>query len=67
MAIKTKLTCSVFEDDFITAESNENNNVYISGECESIPFELELDISTAIRFAKMIRTEINKSKKQSEL
>ena len=50
------------DKDHIKVEcSGENNNyILITGEADLEPFEIYLDKSTAIRFAKTVRTEINK-------
>ena len=61
-----------FETDytFIKAEKNNFNlcNVItISGENDGYPFIINLDKSTAIKFAKTLRTEINKIKEPETL
>ena len=46
--------------DYIMAEINEENFIQISGMYYERHFSVWLDKSTAIKFAKTLRTEINK-------
>lgn len=62
---KFELRFKDFETDhaFIKAEKNEVNFIEcisIFGEIDNEPFLINLDKSTAIKFAKTLRTEINK-------
>lgn len=47
------------EKDFIRVE-HEENSIYIEGEAVKRYFIIQLDKPTAIKFAKTLRTEINK-------
>ena len=49
------------EPDFIKVET-EYNVININGICNGYRFIINLDIPTAIKFAKTLRTEINKAK-----
>tara|TARA_R110000772_G_scaffold185375_1_gene296540 strand:+ start:126 stop:320 length:195 start_codon:yes stop_codon:yes gene_type:complete len=61
MAIDLLFRCSQEHDDFIQAEYHEPlNEVLITGECAGIIYNLILDKSTSIKFAKTLRTVINK-------
>ncbi len=51
------------EKEFIKTESNVLNNeniIEVYGKCGNDNFSIYLDKSTAIKFAKTLRTEINK-------
>jgi len=53
------------EKEFIKTESNflnTQNVIEIYGKCGYDNFSIYLDVSTAIKFAKTLRTEINKAK-----
>jgi hypothetical protein len=50
----------VCENQVIDDRVHTLNVICISGEENKIPFEIILDKSTAIKFAKTLRTEINK-------
>ena len=56
-----KFLCTSGGDDFIKANIDlDDGTVDITGECNGATFEIYLDKSTAIKFAKTLRTEINK-------
>ena len=60
-----KFIDSVDEDDWIQTYDNsakEESQIVIQGENLEREFVICLDISTAIKFAKTLRTEINKAK-----
>ena len=60
-----KFIDSVDEDDWIQTYDNstkEESRIVIQGENLGREFVICLDISTAIKFAKTLRTEINKAK-----
>ena len=61
MAIEVKFTSSYNSDSFLKV-STDNEYVLIHGEVDSIEVEFAFDITTAIKFAKTVRTEINKAK-----
>ena len=68
--IDLKFIDSVVEDDFIKCEFNNSksdSDIIFSGDYQGEEFEIYLDISTAIKFAKTLRTEINKAKKEMEV
>jgi hypothetical protein len=54
--------CSVsdLKTDYIKVESNDENFIEISGMYYDRYYSIWLDKSTAIKFAKTLRTEINK-------
>jgi hypothetical protein len=60
--IELKHLCLCGEDDYIKAEFNkfEENTIDITGVSRGEEFDIKFDKSTAIRFAKTLRTEINK-------
>ena len=62
MAVKLKFTCSANPNDFITVESVDSGDINIMGQCSDKPIDLILDVHTAIKLTKTLRTEINKSK-----
>lgn len=54
-----------FDDSYIKVSAekiylNQGVNIFISGMCGNDRFTINLDKSTAIKFAKTLRTEINK-------
>ena len=49
-------------NDYIKVNYTDENTIFISGEYDNYNFLIELDKSTAIKFAKTLRTEINKIK-----
>ena len=49
-------------NDYIKVNYTDENTIFISGEYDNYDFLIELDKSTAIKFAKTLRTEINKIK-----
>ena len=53
------------DTDFIETKAA-GKLIRVSGEFDKQPFYLTLDISTAIKFAKTIRTEINKAKEVND-
>jgi len=57
--IEIKFFCDSGIEDFIKVE-NSGNEVVISGKDGNCFFQIDLDKSTAIKFAKTLRTEINK-------
>ena len=59
MGIQIRFNCLDRDEDFIETKVT-GNLINISGEFDEIPFYLMLDKSTAIKFAKTLRTEINK-------
>jgi hypothetical protein len=62
MAIQVKFKCSMEIEDYIECESSGDGKIVISGEYDDMPYNVILDIKTAIKFAKTVRTEINKAK-----
>lgn len=54
-------------DDDVTAEvfTMQNSNIVVLLNCFGHETHIELDIPTAIKFAKTLRTEINKAKEAS--
>lgn len=65
MEIEVRHTCSEVKEDYIIVRSlHKGGFVYLSGICNSTEIEYVLDVSTAIKLSKSIRTEINKAKKQ---
>ena len=61
MAIEIKHTCTRSHEDFLKVDSTPKE-VIIEGLHNGIPISFYLDEPTAIKFAKTIRTEINKIK-----
>lgn len=61
MAIEIKFKCSRVEKDYLTVY-NLNGDIWIEGEINNQEIELCLDVTTAIKLSKTIRTEINKAK-----
>ena len=57
--IDLKFLCASGGDDFIKV-NEDDGTVDITGYCNGSTFEVYLDKSTAIKFAKTLRTEINK-------
>lgn len=62
MAIEIKFKCLRAENDFLTVSHDDTDKVFLIGECNGQLTEFVFDISTAIKFAKTVRTEINKAK-----
>lgn len=64
MAIKYNFTCEdINENHLIVAESYPGSGIVgIMGECNGRKLQFCLNITTAIKFAKTIRTEINRAK-----
>lgn len=49
--------------DFIQVKSHKHGElIYVTGEFRSNRFSIIMDISTAIKFSKAVRTEINNAK-----
>tara|TARA_R110001632_G_scaffold228177_1_gene363187 strand:- start:705 stop:905 length:201 start_codon:yes stop_codon:yes gene_type:complete len=61
MAIEIKFKCLRVGSDYLKV-NNLNGNVWIEGEVNGQEIEFVFDITTAIKFSKTIRTEINKAK-----
>jgi hypothetical protein len=63
MAIEIKFKCNREKEDSLQVYSNlGGKDVIIGVEIEGVYQDIYLDITTAIKFAKTIRTEINKVK-----
>lgn len=58
MAIETKFTCSRNAYDFLTVNSTDEL-VLIEGVFDGVGIDFYLDIPTAIKLSKTIRTHIN--------
>jgi len=58
--IEIRFKCKVEPNDFIKIERNENNNIVVVTSHEDSVNLIVMDKSTAIRFAKTLRTEINR-------
>jgi hypothetical protein len=61
MAIEIKFKCLRNDKDYLVV-NNINENVWIEGSYDGTIVEFAFDIQTAIKFAKTLRTEINKAK-----
>lgn len=61
MAVKHKFTCTDREADFFEL-SAKGNAIQFSGQFNGTDVYFRLDIPTAIKAAKTLRTEINKVK-----
>ena len=63
--IEIRFKCSVNQEDYITVEIANDNEIEISTYIHDLGsnYDIVLDKSTAIKFAKTVRTEINKIKK----
>jgi len=61
MAIELRFKCSRDEQDYLTVYSL-NENVWIGGKVNGKSIGFCFDVTTAIKFSKTIRTEINKAK-----
>ena len=61
MAIETKFTCSRDTNDFLSVDSTDSL-VLIEGIFNGAGIDFYLDIPTAIKLSKTIRTHINKVK-----
>lgn len=67
MAIQYKFTCSADNTDFLSVQQNEGGDkVYIDGEYGGMKISFAFDVSTAIKFSKTIRTEINNIKEYTD-
>ena len=63
MAIETRFKCSEQSENFLIVRYHvEKKHVHIKGVNDNVPFNYTLDETTAIKFAKTIRTAINKIK-----
>jgi len=63
MAIQLKFKCSEDINDFLTIEEHpDGGSICLIGKCDKTSIEYIFDIPTAIKFAKTLRTEINKAK-----
>ncbi|MFT6442492.1 MAG: hypothetical protein ACJASM_002038 [Salibacteraceae bacterium] len=62
--VEIKFIDDTFNSDFIQVicfkQENKSDIISIQGDCFGQDFVIHLDKSTAIRFAKTLRTEINK-------
>jgi|TARA_R110002153_G_scaffold23901_1_gene76795 hypothetical protein len=68
MAIEIKFKCNREKEDSLQVYSNlGGEDVIIKVEVVGMEQEIYLDITTAIKFAKTIRTEINKIKEVSNV
>lgn len=61
MAIEIQFQCSRSNQDYLTAK-HLGDNVWIEGMHEGSYISFVLDVTTAIKLSKTIRTEINKAK-----
>ena len=61
MATQIKFQCNEDYNDFIVLEQN-GVMIQILGNCNDEPIDILLDIPTAIKLHKTLRTEINKAK-----
>ena len=63
MAIEVRFKCSESEKDYITVDSSKKEGVVcLSGVFEGNVLAYSLDVPTAIKLSKTIRTHINKVK-----
>jgi hypothetical protein len=63
MAIDFKFVCSVLKTDYLSvSSSDEVKKVFITGISYGEEIVYSFDLKTAIKFAKTLRTEINKIK-----
>jgi hypothetical protein len=62
MPIEIQFRCSRAKEDYLTVKHCNTDKVWIEGEYEGKAITFVLDITTAIKFSKTIRTEINKAK-----
>jgi len=61
MAVNFKFNCSHTEDDFLEIELSKHSEfVVLIGEHDGETISFMFDKSTSIKFAKTLRTEINK-------
>ena len=60
--IELRFKCSVDENDYITVNACNDNHIEITTAAGDDFKDIILDIPTAIKFAKTLRTEINKAK-----
>jgi len=61
MAIEVKFLCTRSSKDFLKVDSAPKE-IIIEGFHNGMPLSIYLDVTTAIKFAKTLRTEINKIK-----
>ena len=66
MSIHYKFSCKNDSRDYIELDSEEST-IVISGAYDGDYISFHLDKSTAIKFAKTLRTEINKIKEVSDV
>jgi hypothetical protein len=59
MAIQFKFICNLRNEDYLTAEENDGS-IVIKGFFDGDSIQYRFDKTTCIRFAKTLRTEINK-------
>lgn len=64
MGVIIKHTCSVEPKDYLYVRA-EGDKVIIQGDVNEKLVELVFDVSTAIKFAKTLRTKINEAKEVS--
>ena len=63
MAVELKFTCLVNKKDFISISNPAfTNNIVVSGLCHGKSINIVLDIHTAIKLSKELRTNINYAK-----
>jgi hypothetical protein len=66
MAIQIKFQDFFENQDYIECKNRGDGLIELRGTEDDMPFLVVLDIKTAIKFAKTIRTEINKAKAEVE-
>ena len=67
MAIEIRFNCSEDTEDFLITEVHPDGGfICVGGKYNDNPIEYIFDIPTAIKFAKTLRTEINKAKGDSK-
>jgi hypothetical protein len=62
MAVEIKFSCKREKSDYLKVDSVPKKLIVIEGQHNGKYFSFYLDETTAIKFAKTIRTEINKIK-----
>lgn len=62
MAVELRFKCSLNEEDYLVVEEYEGDVVIEVVDYRGYKTFCRLDITTAIKFAKTVRTEINKAK-----
>jgi hypothetical protein len=67
MAIEIQFKCSRAKEDYLTVDYSNTDKVWIEGMHEGAFISFVLDINTAIKLSKTIRTEINKAKEVSNV